>query len=60
VVDPAGKLLGYRGADTDVTERKAGAGARGYRHGRVEAEDRGGRQECRKTHEGKGGRRSAL
>jgi hypothetical protein len=22
-VDPAGKLLGYRGADTDVTERKA-------------------------------------
>src|ERR1035437_57756 len=23
VVDPAGKLLGYRGADTDVTERKA-------------------------------------
>ena len=23
MVDPAGKLLGYRGADTDVTERKA-------------------------------------
>jgi hypothetical protein len=23
VVDPAGKLLGYRGADTAVTERKA-------------------------------------
>ena len=29
VVDPAGKLLGFCGTDTDVTERKAAGGTAG-------------------------------